>query len=404
MKIVIISPDAVRLSLIPSAPEIKIENGKEFNLREKCVRATALGQRSEIFARYLSNFHDVTLLIPDLNFPGNEYINYKMHPYKIDTYNWNASCWKKNDDLNNKLKDYDYVILQSTTGSGFENVSELSNNIKVIVDGWVPFPVEFACAIMESNESEKIWNTGIKSYEKLVDRADCILYANDSQYSFYVGMLTRTNKFNNCSYVDVPLLKVPYGFQNKIRIPNLSLSQKLRLVWYGPIYPWYDPEPVFEVAEKLQDILTVDFIGAEHPRFKQMFNNKYKDLLNKNSNIIRWDRNYSEEPQTISDRYDAGIILGKPWIENKFSNRCRIIDMISYGMPVITNTENPLLQEYPLNLRIHGVNSSTIVDDLKSLCKSSKLFSTTWESDNELLYSAYNTEKCFEQLIDYLVK
>src|SRR5271157_3479365 len=143
MKIAIISQDAIRLPLLPSTPKHKTENGSTFSMKDKCSRATALGQRAQHMAEVLAEEFDVTVLVPDLNYPGEEYIDGTLLNFKTISYNWFEANWKFSKNLNDILINFDVVIIQTTTGTGFKNVSYLPKDVIVIVDGWVPFLVEF---------------------------------------------------------------------------------------------------------------------------------------------------------------------------------------------------------------------------------------------------------------------
>ena len=77
MRITLISPDTLPLPIKDSAPDIIYENGKEYSMVDKCSRTTGLGKRVWKIATELAredNF-DIKVLVPDLNYPGKDWID-----------------------------------------------------------------------------------------------------------------------------------------------------------------------------------------------------------------------------------------------------------------------------------------------------------------------------------------
>src|SRR5271157_4286342 len=402
IKIAILSPDAIRLPLVANAPEYKEENGKLFLLKDKCSRATAIGQRVEYFANILSEDFDVTVLVPDLNYPGRENIDAPKLKFKTLSYDWFAANWKYSKDLADILSEFDVVIIPTTTGTGFKNVSNLSKNKLVIADGWVPFLVEFPCALLSYDDDQirsQHWNKGVPQYMELMRRVDLILYANDTQGHFYEGLSMCLGKLNYNSYKSLPIMKVPYGVENKYPTIETKRSGATRLIWYGSIYPWYNPFPLAE-AIKNSKTISVDFIGLEHPRFKKLHKNKYKEIFEEYDGI-RFTTEYNDNQSSMLYEYDAGIIIAQNWLENKYSNRCRIFDMISHGLPVIMNEGSPLFKEDILKPVLFGVSIDSLKRDLEQLCNESDSLAISKEFFDEIYYKL-SWKKCLEPLINYI--
>jgi hypothetical protein len=402
MKIGIISPDAVKLELTKDYPSIKVENGVEYSFVSKCVHETALGKRARICAEYLSKENDVTLLIPDLNFPGHAYINYDTLNYAIKEYDWHDANWKTSKSLYSELVKYDVIIIQSTTGTGFLDVARLPKNITVVVDGWVPFLVEFPSALL-SYTDEKIrnawWKKGSQAYKKLIDRADCILYANKAQFSYYAGLLS--SNVNNGMWNNInkfKLVELKYGIGVRERKIHFKDTPELKLVWFGPIYPWYDPTPILNVINELENI-SIDFVSVEHPRFKKLFYEKYKNILD--NNHVKYTKKYIYEPFTELYEYDAGIIMSQEWNEEYFSNRCRIMDMVALGLPVITNSVNPFFQYESLQSVLHPTTKNTIRTDLLHL-RDNKHELRLFDIEYKEIIDEFHWDKCFIPILKYL--
>lgn len=372
-KVCILSPDAIKLPLTDNAPEYKYEGELAFNLKEKCCNATALGRRAQRFAEFLSKHFNVTLLIPDLNYPGKEFINTNNINYTIDSYSWSAANWEYSEELHKKLINFDVIIIQTTTGTGFKNCAELPKDIRVICDAWVPFPVEFPWALQSYTDDsirQLYWTRGMDQYKKLMKRADCIIYANNRQKSFYDGFFMFECSKQKDALTPFTMIKIPLGMdENDFKVDNFT--KDVKLLWWGPIYPWYDAEILLEGIKDVFGV-TLTFSGVEHPRFKKLFTNKYKDILNKYNNITI-STSFTDNLVELFNNFDFGIILGKNSLENFYSHRCRIVDMLSCGLPVITDSWNSFNEDTTFERCIYKIDATSIRKDLEKLVYNYKL-------------------------------
>jgi hypothetical protein len=128
-KICIISPDTITLPLCENAPETIVQDNTTYLLRDKCVKSRAIGKRAEYFAKFLSQTNNVTVLIPDINFPGYDFIDTSKLTFDTLSYCYSDVQWKFSDILFEQLIKYDIVILQTTAGIGLDVVAKLPKNI-----------------------------------------------------------------------------------------------------------------------------------------------------------------------------------------------------------------------------------------------------------------------------------
>jgi len=405
-KIAVIAPDAIKLPLYDTCPVEKYENGAIYSSYEKCVCETSLGIRARNIAEELSKIknYSVTVFLPDLNFPGREYIDFSKIDYNITSYNWKAAQWEWSEELDRKLKHYDYVIIQTTTGVGFKNCTVLPGHIKVIVDGWITFHIDYALSLISIDkriQKKLSWEKCIPQYEDLLKRANCVLYAHESQLNFYEGVFFAINKLNWRAYKFSPLLKIPYGVSPHKKIKKKVNSTKLKLLWFGPIYPWYSIEPLLKIIKEFNNI-SLDFVAVQHPRYKKLYNTKYKKILENYENYVTYSEEYVFDIEELFSKYDAGIVISNNWVDEKYSSRCRLIDMMSCGLPVITNKNNPLYQEYDVyKSAIYPVTSYTLESDLYSLHSNKQLLEITDEVF-ESIHDMYAWDKVIKPLIDYI--
>jgi len=407
--IVVLSPDTVPLLLKKDAPsEIEINN-RRHSIKDKCTRSTAIGIRAWNIARVLASYPDlsVTLLIPDVNFPGRDNIDFERISFDIQPYNLEAASWNWSEELDRKIinRGFNFVVIPSVLGVGFLNCSVLPNNINVILDGYVPVLAELPCSLIgQSNISKKIfWNRFIEQYMALLKRANCILYANDMQLPYYEGQLFSIGKLDWKAYQFSTLLKVPYGIDINVPLEKTQRkSDNLNLLWYGPVFAWYFPEKLIEIATEIPN-LHIDFVALAHPRYSKSYFSFFRKFF---SNDMRHNISVIEEYQDnrfdIYKDYDAGILLSRDWIEEKYSVRGRILDMISNKLPVITNSANPLFREFrEISDSIYPVSLSTLSEDLSNLIKRKSELKV---SDESLSYiqRKIGWDKAIYPLLDYV--
>jgi len=404
--VIFISPDTLPLPIKDTAPETIIENNKSFSLKDKCYRTTGLGKRIWRLAEVLAKTDEfnITILVPNLNYPGREYIDEDKLLFNIEPYNFKAAVWNWSEELDRRIKDTNFVIVQTATGVGFKNCSVLPNSVNVIADGFVPLFAELPCTLLgQSNISRKIyWDRFTNQYLDLLLRSNCVLYANDRQYYYYEGQFFAINKLDWKAFKFSPLLKVPCGIDivDKIEKPK---EKKFKLLWYGPVYPWYKPEKVLDVAAYLNNT-TIDFVGIKHPRYTNSYNKFFKKFFDANDNLknINIIEEFCDNPAKLYERYDAGIILAREWLEEKYSSRGRILDMLSHGLPVILNKGNSFFNELSyLPDSIYSTTSRTLRKDLTNF-EENKNNLIVSDYSHELLQKKLAWSVVAEPLIDYI--
>lgn len=407
--IAILSPETVPLPLKENSPLTIKEGDKEFSLLDKCTRTTAPGKRSWRFAEYLSKHDDfeVVLFIPDLNLPPHNLIDKSNLNFEIKSYSFKASNWDWSSELDRKLKKFDFVIIQSTTGNGFQNCAVLPKTTQVILDAWVPLSFELPCVLLTYSRIRRkvFWvKKFINQYQDLLRRSNCVLYANNRQQYLYEGQFTMIQKLDWSSYKFSPLLKVPFGVDKVKRVEcEYDDPDKLKLLWYGPVYPWYSPELLLDALAGRDDI-HIDFVGIVHPRYKRVYTSYFKKFFDevkeaKNITIIE---EYCDDSSALFPKYDAGIVIARNWLEETYSHRSRILEMSASGFPVIINEGNALYEELDfLRPTLHPVSTTNLLQDLLKIKENKdKLKITDQTLDN--IYNILNWESVLSPLVDYV--
>jgi len=382
-KIAILSPDAVPLTLTENCPEFILEDEESYQIKDKCSRTTAPGKRAWKMAQTLAAnpYFQVDLFIPDLNYPGDEYIDKRNLNFTIRQYNYKSVAWNWSEELDRKLQKFDFVIIQTTAGAGFQNCAVLPSNVNVIVDGWVPLLAEMPVALLGYHRIHRKfhWERFLPQYHDLLTRANCVLYANDRQHYYYEGQFFSINKIGWKAFKFSPLLKVPYGVDITQQLDFSSRKEpgKLKLLWYGPVYPWYNPELLIETFINHPNI-SIDFMGVKHPRYKKIYKSYFKKFFDKieQCSNIKIIEDYQDTPEELFKQYDASILIAQNWLEEKYSHRARIFEILSHGMPIIINIGNAFMEEHPYltNRGIFPVNSNNIKSELEKYIALEPLF------------------------------
>ena len=371
--IAIISPDAVNLPLKASAPKFIREGDTEYPISDKCQKVAAPGKRAWEMATFLAKDPNLTvhLYIPDLNFPGLENIETDKMQFEVKKYNYKSALWDWSEELDRKLKQYNFVVIQTTAGVGFKNCATLPRSVNVIVDGWIPIMAELPVALLHYHKLKRqfIWDRFMNHYNDLLMRANCVLYANDRQRYYYEGQFFSIGKLGWKAFKFSPLLKVPYGVSENKIVGKVQSTNKLRILHWGSLYPWYKLDTLIEAVSTMPNV-ELDFVGIKHPRYAKLYESTFKEYF---SNIDRYQNinivpSYTTDKEELFSNYDCACNLAQPYLENKFAHRVRILDMMSYGLPVLTNSDNVFFREFDnISPLLYAVEPNHIREELEHI-------------------------------------
>lgn len=397
-KISIIASDALPLPLKENHSSSIIKNNKEYNIYDKCVNATSQGNRTWAFANILSKNFEVTVLIPDINYPGKENIDFEKIPFKIASFNYESARLNWSEELDRKLLQSDFVIIQTIDGAGFKNCSVLPGNIHVIVDGYSPLLTQIPIQNLYMHRIQKkiIWDKLISDYTDLLIRSNCVLYSTNSQREYYEGQFFIIGKLGWKAFKFSTLLKIPNGIIIRDKVVKKE-NKDINLLWFGSIYPWYNPEILLDIVGG-QSNINIDFYGIKHPRFNKYYKNfieKYEKNIDNFHNINIYE-NYINNIDI--SKYDAAISISNEWVENNYTVRYRLLEMLSHGLPIITNT--PIKNEIPfLNESVKELTLFDIIPFFSNIKKEDFKFP---DEEHELL-STISWENTLYPLIDYII-
>lgn len=386
----ILSPDVVPIPLIGEHKQI--------------LHSEPQGIRAWKLAECISKEFDVTLFIPDVYFPKIEYVDFTKFNFKIKSFSLKAALWNWSKELDDNLKDADFVIVQSNSGIGLINCSVLPKTTNVILDGFISAFSDQSCKLSGSSRiyKEVYWNRFQSQHYDVVQRSNCMLYAINRQYYNYEGQFFSSKKLGWKAFQFSPLLKVPYGIDREDPC-KFNKSKRLRIVWFGLVYPYHDIETIIANAHKFEN-MEIDFVNIVDSRNKTIFNDYFKRYIKDiRSNPIFKIKTFDGDKRNLYTNYDVGMVLAKDWLEEKYSVRCHALDMLSLGLPVLINKGNSLFKELDINQNaIYPISSETIVEDLNDIALLNANSITVSSKTRDYIQKNYSWDVVTAPLIDYI--
>jgi len=162
--------------------------------------------------------------------------------------------------------------------------------------------------------------------------------------------------------------------------------------------------PLFNNQLKYNEHVLIDFVGIVHPRYKRIYTSYFQKFFDGaiDAPNIRIFEDYCDDSLSLFSEYDAGIILANNWLEEKYAHRCRILEMVASGFPVIVNEGNALYEELDfLKPMLHPIKLTNIAEDLVQI-KENKNKLNIKNEDLEKLYQVMSWDNVLAPLIDYI--
>ena len=229
-----------------------------------------------------------------------------------------------------------------------------------IVDAYSPMYVEFLTKSPDKAEDKKQlehMSVYIDIFNNALVEADVILIASDSQKHLYRGVLAGIGEL--VAHDDSRFVNLP-AFVEETKKSQRTSEQcdgKMKVLWFGGVYPWFDIEDIIDAFnnEELRDAAVLDIVGGSNPFYPKdnmRFNGKYikaqevakkHGLLGSTINFYDWVE--YDKRIAIFDAHDIGISVNNIGVENEYSFRLRVADMVGNGLPIATNGGDPLCEQ-----------------------------------------------------------
>lgn len=250
-----------------------------------------------------------------------------------------------------------------------------------IVDAYSPMYVEFLTKSHDKIEDRKQlehMSTYIEVFNNALQEADVILIANDNQKHLYRGVLAGIGQL--ISHDDSRFVMLPAFVEEVKRKQEIPVQDgKMKMLWFGGVYPWFDIEDIINVFKdkQISDVAVLDIVGGSNPFYPKdnmRFNGKYMKaheaakkhgLLGTTINFYDWVE--YDQRLAIFDTHDIGISVNSIGVENEYSFRLRVADMVGNGLPVATNGGDPLCEELLAKNLAYHIDITTKKDLRKTL-------------------------------------
>lgn len=262
------------------------------------------------------------------------------------------------------LKRYQTVYILYSMGELAHFVCHnIPTDSRLIVDLYVPIYIEaLAGERMPADEdSYESYLRSVSLWNEIFKRGDHFICAHDSQYDFYLGVLSAMGRVNPINIRDFNLLSiVPFGISNvhPTKGENVIRGKKVKeddfvLLWFGGLYPWFDILPLLHAAKTLSKVhksLKLVIVGGRNPfvveeefqsqYFKALAFSQKHNLLHRSIFFVDWIP-YEERGRWYAES-DVVISLYGDGLENRYSWRTRVVDYVWGGLPMILSSGDSL--------------------------------------------------------------
>jgi glycosyltransferase involved in cell wall biosynthesis len=252
-------------------------------------------------------------------------------------------------------------------------------HLPVAVDLYDPFLVE-NFAYFESLGLDPFRNDHA-TWVLQLGQGDFFLCSSEEQRQYYLGFLTALGRVNPLRVADDPDLRglvdvVPFGAPEELPPPRPLLEPRgpgERRLLFGGLYDWYDPWPVLEALERLDDPnLRLLFIRNPNPEATP------QALFRR---VEAWcqERGYWEERVRVLDwvsaerrfdllrEVDVLVATHGPSLETRLSLRTRFLEALAADCPVITSeggAMSRLLREHGAGAVVPAGDSAAVAEAL----------------------------------------
>ncbi len=272
--------------------------------------------------------------------------------------------WKLDDDFKTYINTFDTVIVGYNMGDPSVFIAEnLSHHITLVLDCYVPIYIEISARNSDDKAGElNGYLYEINRFNKVLQRGDFFLCANEPQKHMYMGILGSLGVINPYTYSQKRLLVVPFGVDDKPLTvakgdnPYTHANKDdFVLLWFGGLYPWFNFKPLIEAVKQLsiQPNFKFYLVGGKnpyngHPDFSKQYDYviaEFKKLGLLGTKVFTVDWIDFDERIRWYQHADLVISINSPGEENVYSWRTRVMDYLWGELPMLTNGGDPLSDE-----------------------------------------------------------
>lgn len=322
------------------------------------------------------------------------------------------------EDLKQLCKNFDTVIFTCAMGNlSLDIYTAISKNSRIIVDAYSPMYVEFLTKSQDSSEDNTLVEV-YRGYAQVFDRiligADHILIANDNQKHFYRGVLGGIAALPD--HDDSRFALLPAFVEKDTSVTKrVKLHERISILWFGGVYPWFDIADVINVFSdpEIKSRAKLTIIGGSNPFYPKdnmRYNGKYIEAINSTKQQKTYNEtvffedwvDYKERIEKAFNPADIAISINSDFIENEYSFRLRVADLVGNGVPIITNGGDFLgewLIRHGVAFKVDLTNKETFSKSLKTVLTNKQQIETARKQLRTNIFEEVHIDKYIDNLI-----
>lgn len=292
------------------------------------------------------------------------------------------------DNLKQLMSYYDVIIYSCAMGPLSKLIYDCFPADKLmIIDAYSPMYVEFLTKSLDKKGDDEIlthYVPYIDAFNECLMGCDYALIANDNQKHLYRGVLAGIGALPY--HDDNKFITLPAFVEKSanVRQKEIRKNAKINVLWFGGVYPWFDIKDIINAFSKpdINSIANLTVVGGSNPFYPKdniRFNGKYIEsvamckklgLYGSTIKFEDWVEYYDRIK--IFNKSDIAISINNTFIENEYSFRLRVADLIGNGLPVMTNGGDYLgetLINQGVAFRLDISNSTKFEKSLKTILK-----------------------------------
>src|SRR5258708_3486355 len=297
--------------------------------------------------------------------------------------------WGQDEHFAELLNSYDAVLVSYNMGSDSVFIAEhINDSVQLILDAYVPIYIEVSARESKDIDTEySNYMADIVRFNKVLRRGDYFLCANETQKTFYIGVLSSLGIINPRSYREYRIVIAPFGIHDLPAKATNNPYAKLGIknsdfvaLWFGGLYPWFRIDELLEAILELSKNSAFKFVivGGKNPfnpnpDFSKQYETalsftKRHKLLDTSVFFVDW----VDFDDRINWFKNASVVVSLNQLgqENGFSWRTRVMDFVWGEVPILTNGGDPLsddLIKAGAAVKLDELTAKEIVINLNSL-------------------------------------
>lgn len=342
----------------------------------KTIEGSALRFWRMALALKSKGFNDITIAVWE-KFPQSISTQAGI---KIMNFNNNP------DHLKKMMSGFDSVIFSCAMGGLSRDLMNATNpNQQIIIDAYSPMYAEFLTkSLGKKEDAEQLthYDYYVEVFNECLLKADYSLVANDNQRHLYRGVIAAQAalvKFDDNRFIKLPAFVEK---SSSVKQKKLQYKDKISVLWFGGVYPWFDLKDIIKAfadpsIKKIAKLVIVGGSNPFYPKDNVRFNGKYVEAVELTKKLgLDGDSVVFEEWVEYHNRIkvfnqaDVAISVNAITVENDYSFRLRVADLVGNGVPVITNARDVLGEDLinkQVAFRLDISSSKSLVESLKNI-------------------------------------